>query len=89
MFFDVIVLDETDPRKCKGQNEGIRSCMVRVSFRFTCHFQFLSPNEPFLLFYVSTWLARLKNHCPHLRDIELKTGRKILYLRFPRVLFSI
>ena len=43
-------------------------------------------------FYYFTSLHDLKNvenHCPHLRDIELKTGRKISYLRFLHVLFSI
>jgi len=25
----------------------------------------------------------VENHCAHLRDIELMTGRKIPYLRFP------
>ena len=34
-------------------------------------------------------LQDVENHCVHLRGIELKTGRKILYLRFPHVLFSI
>ena len=54
--------------------------MVRVSFRFTsCHFQFLSPNWPFLLFYVSTWLVR----CAPLWDIELKNGRKFDISAFP------
>ena len=43
-------------------------------------------------FYYSTSLHGLQdveNHCAHLRDIELKTGRKIPYFRFPHVLFSI
>ena len=34
-------------------------------------------------------LQDVENHCVHLRDIELKTGRKIVFLRFPHVLFSI
>ena len=34
-------------------------------------------------------LQDVENHCVHLRDIELKTGRKFVYLRFPHVLFSI
>ena len=33
-------------------------------------------------------LKDVKNHCAHLRDIELKTGKKIPYLHFPHVLFS-
>ena len=63
--------------------------MVWVSFRFTCHFQFFPPNEPFLLFYVSTWLARCGKSLTALTEfIELKTGRKIPHLRFPHVLES-
>ena len=34
-------------------------------------------------------LQDVENHCAHLRDVELKTGRTILYLRFSRVLFAI
>ena len=34
-------------------------------------------------------LQDVENHCAHLRNIELKTGRKIPYLRFPHVLFSL
>ena len=33
-------------------------------------------------------LQDVENHCAHLRDIELKTGRKIPYLHFPHVLFQ-
>ena len=43
-------------------------------------------------FYYFTSLHGLhdgENHCAQLRDIELKTGRKILYFHFPHVLFSI
>ena len=61
-------------------------------FRFnSLHFQFLSPNEPFLLFLITSLhgLQDGEKHCAQLRDIELKTGRKIRYLRFPYVLFSI
>ena len=44
-----------------------------------------------LFFYFTSLhvLQDVENHCPHLRRIELQTGRKIPYLRFPRVLFSI
>ena len=31
----------------------------------------------------------VENHCAHLRDIKLKNGTKILYLRFSCVLFAI
>ena len=34
-------------------------------------------------------LQDVENRCPHLRDIELKTGRRIPYLFFSHVLFSI
>ena len=34
-------------------------------------------------------LQDVENHCAHLRYIELKTGRKIPFLRFPHVLLSI
>ena len=35
-------------------------------------------------------LQDVENHCcAHLRDIEWKTGRKILYLRFLHLVFSI
>ena len=43
-------------------------------------------------FYYFTSLHSLQdgdNHCAHLKNIELKTGGKIPYLRFPDVLFSI
>ena len=36
-----------------------------------------------------TILQDVENHCGHFRDIELKTGRKAPYLRFPHVLFSL
>ena len=64
--------------------------MVRVSFRSTsCHVQFLSPNKPFYYFTSLHGLQDVGNHCAYLRDIELKTGRKMPYLRFPHVLFYI
>ena len=40
-------------------------------------------------FYSLHGLQDVENHCTHLRGIELKAGRKIPYLRFPQVLFSI
>ena len=59
------------------------------SFSFTSyHFHFLSPHEAFYYFTSLHGLQDVENHCAHLRDIELKTGRKIPYLRFPRVKFS-
>ena len=43
-----------------------------------------------LFYYVTSLhgLQDVENHCTHLRDIELQTGTKIPYLRFPHVLFS-
>ena len=64
--------------------------MDRVSFRFTTsHFQFLSQINYFYYFMSLHGLQDVGNHCAHLRDIELKTGTKIPYLRLPHVLFSI
>ena len=53
---------------------------------FSFHFFSFSisfPKLTILPFYVSTWLADVENHWTHLRDIELKTDRKIPYFRFP------
>ena len=39
-------------------------------------------------FYYFTYLHSLQdmeNHCTHLREIELKTGGKIPYIRFPHI----
>ena len=54
-------------------------------FITSCHFQI----NHFYYFTSLYGLQDVKNHCAHLRDIELKTGRKIPYLRFPQVLFSL
>ena len=54
------------------------------------HFLSFSISIPTLtIFTVLHGLQDVENHCAHLRDIELRTGRKIPYLRFPHVLFSI
>ena len=58
--------------------------MVRVFLRFT---SFPQLNQ-FYYFTSLHVLQDVKNHCARLRDIELKTGRKIPYLRFPHVLLS-
>ena len=58
--------------------------MVRVFLRFT---SFPQLNQ-FYYFTSLHVLQDVENHCAHLRDIELKTGRKIPYLRFPHVLLS-
>ena len=60
---------------------------------FWFHFLSFSISFPKLtIFYYFMSLQGLQdeeNHCAHLRDIELKTGRKIRHLRFPHELFSI
>ena len=58
-----------------------------VSFAsFSCEFLFVSLLAFFNLFpqiYYFTSPQGFRDHCAHLRDIELKTGRKIPYLSFP------
>ena len=49
-------------------------------------FNFFLQINHFYYFTSLNGLQDVENHCAHLRD---KTGRKIPYLRFPRVLFSI
>ena len=62
--------------------------LSHVSF-FSFHFLSFSISVPQIdYFYYLTPLHGLQdveNHCPLLRDIELKTGTKIAYLRFPQV----
>ena len=53
------------------------------------NFNFFPQINHFYYFTYLHGLQDVENHCAHLRDIELKTGRKIPYLRFPHVLFSI
>ena len=91
IFFEVIVLDETDP--------SLGSVRVKINeyFHAWSDFVFVSPIVIFNFFpqinhfYYFTSLHGLQNvvnrYCAHLRDIELKTGRRIPYLRFPHVLF--
>ena len=51
--------------------------MVRVSFRFTSPlFRFFPQINHF--YYLTS--LQVKNHCAHLRDIQLKTGRKIFHI---------
>ena len=54
-------------------------------------FNFFPQINHFSYFTSLHGLQDVENHCAHLRDIELhlKAGRKISYLRFPHVLFSI
>ena len=57
-------------------------------------FDFLSFSISFPKFTIFTSFTSLhdlqdvENHCAHLRDIELHTSKKIPYLHFPHVLFS-
>ena len=64
-----------------------------VSFAsFSCEFLFVSllaifnffPQINYFYYFRSPHdFQDVENHSAHLRDIELKTGRKIPYLRFP------
>ena len=57
---------------------------------FSFHFLSFSSSFPKLNYFTSLHgLQDVENHCAHLRDTELKTDRKIPYLRFPHLLFSI
>ena len=58
--------------------------MVRVSlFSTSSHFVLFPKINHFYYFTSLQGLQDVENHCAHLRDIELKTGRKISDLRFP------
>ena len=52
-------------------------------------FNFFPQINHFYYFASLHGLQDVENHCSHLRDMELKTGRKIPYFRFLHVLFSI
>ena len=52
-------------------------------------FNFFPQINHFYYFASLHGLQDAENRRAHLRDIELKTGRKIPYLRFLHVLFSI
>ena len=49
-------------------------------------FNFIPQINHFYYFTSLHSLQDVENHCAHLRDIKLKTGRKILYLRIPHIL---
>ena len=52
-------------------------------------FNFFTQISYFCYFTSLHDLQDVENHyCAHLRDIEWKTGRKILYFRFLHVIFS-
>ena len=46
-------------------------------------FNFFPHIKDFYNFTSRHGLQNVENHCTHLRDIELKTDKKIPYLRFP------
>ena len=52
-------------------------------------FNFFPQINHFYYFTSLHGLQDVESHCAHLRDVELKTDRKIPYLRFPHVVFSI
>ena len=47
-------------------------------------FNFFPQINHFCYFKSLRALQDMENHCAHLRNIKLKTGRKIPFLRFPR-----
>ena len=51
-------------------------------------FNFFPQINHFYYFTSLRGLQDVENHCVHLRDIELKTGRKIPFLRFHHVLLD-
>ena len=66
--------------------------MHGTSFSFVSHlvtFNFFPQINHFYYFTSLHGLQDVENHCAHLRDIELQTGRKIPYPLFPHVIFSI
>ena len=52
-------------------------------------FNFFLQINHFYYFTSLSDLQDVENHCAHLWDIELKSGRKIPYPRFSHVLFCI
>ena len=51
-------------------------------------FNFFPQINHFNYFTSLHGLQDVENHCAHLRDIKLKTGRNFPYLRFPHVLYN-
>ena len=90
MFFEVIVLDERDQGSVRVKiNEYVHSWSDFLFVALPPIFNFFPQINHFCYFTSLHGLRDVENHCAHLRDLELKTGRKIPYLRFPHVLFSI
>ena len=72
------------------QGSKLTNTLVHGPSFFSFHFLSFSISFPKLTIFTSLHgLQDVENHCAHLRDIELQTGRKIPYLRFPHVIFSI
>ena len=60
-----------------------------LSFHFLS-FSISFPQINYFYYFASLrGLQDVENHCAHLRGTELKTGRKILYLRCPQLLFAL
>ena len=79
---------------CFGRNRSEVSVRVKINeyvhawseFLFVSlllTFNFFPKINHFYYFTSLHDLYDVENYCAHLRDIELKTGRKIIYLRFP------
>ena len=60
-----------------------------LSFHFLSFSIYFTKINHFYYFMSLQGLQDMENHCAHLKDIELQTGRKIPYPRFPHVLFFI
>ena len=72
------------------QGSKLRNTFMHCPSFFSFHFLSFSTSFPKLTIFTSLHgLQDVENYCEHLRDIELKTGKKIPYLFFPHVLFSI
>ena len=68
----------------------LRNTLMHGPSFLSFHFLTFPISFPKLNIFTSLHgLKDVENHCSHLRDIELQTGRKIPCLRFLHVLFSI
>ena len=71
-------------------NEYVRAWSAEFRFvSLLVIFNFFPQINHFYYFKPLHGLQDAENHCAHLRDIKLKTGRRIPYLRFPHVFFSV
>ena len=64
-------------------NEYIHARSEFFFVPFLLIFNFFPKINHFYYFTSLHGLRYVENHCTHLRDIELKTGRKFPYLHFP------